>query len=341
MVRKKKNLLIVFIIALLMVSVLPLNAMAKSDVIPNNDYGIPDKVLYQSILRKLGKNKTETFTKQEVKNITRLKSNNHYDKEKIKSLKGIGNLKNLKYLDVAVNQLTSLAGIEKLTKLETLDASQNNLKTVSEVKNLKDLTKLDVNDNQIKSISEIKNLSKLIYINISRNSIRNLNCFDNLTEIETLYASRNKIKILPNLNNKTKLDSITFQHNFISKKEYNKKIPRKWNKSDAWYKSEVQLQNLVYTIKPIQPSSFNKINKNTKKIVGTAQKGAKIIIRNPTGRKIHAIKSVKADSKGRFTFKNLDLKKWAGKTLSFQSYIIDPYYNEPDTLKTVFFTVGN
>lgn len=336
----RKIWLIIFILTLLIV-VLPLDAMAKSKIIPNDKTGIPDKVLYQAILRKLGKDKSDRFTKDEAKKITRLKSNNHYDKEKIKLLDGIGNLKNLKYLDVAVNYLTNLRGIEKLSKLETLIVSQNNLKSLSGVQNLNNLTKLDVYDNKIKNISEIKNLHQLMYLNISNNSIKNVKYISNLTELKTLYASKNKIKILPNLNNKAKLDAITFQHNQISKKEYNKKLPSNWNKGDAWYKSEIQLQNLVYTIKPIQPNSFSKINKNTKIIVGTAQKGARIFLRNPTGRKIHSVKSVKADNRGRFTFENLDLTKWAGKTLSFQSYIIDPYYNEPDTLKTVFFTVGN
>lgn len=339
--RRKKVFLTAFLLSLIMV-LLPLNTMAaKSNIIPNNNSGIPDKVLYQTILRKLGKNRTETFTREDAKEITRLKSNNHYDKAKIKSLKGIGYLKNLKYLDVAVNQLTSLSGIEKLPKLKTLIASQNNLISLSGIENLKQLTKLDVFDNRIKSISQIKGLHQLIYLDIGSNSVSNIKSLENLTEIKSIYASYNKIKILPNLKNKTKLDSIAFGHNKISEKEFNKKIPTKWKENKDWYKSQIQRQNLVYTIKPIQPSSFNKINKNTKTIVGKAQKGARIILRNPTGRKIHSVKSVKADSRGRFTFKNLDLTKWAGKTLSFESYVIDPLYNEPNTLKIVHFTVRN
>lgn len=339
--RRKKVFLTAFILSLMMM-LLPLNVMAaKGKAIPNNNTGIPDKVLYQSILRKLGKNKTETFTKEEANKITRLKSNNYNDKDKIKSLKGIGYLKNLKYLDVAVNQLTSLSGIEKLSKLETLIVTQNNLTSLSGVKNLKNLTKLDVSENKIRNINEIKYLHKLKYISITGNSISNIKSVENLTEIKSLYASYNKIKTLPNLKNKTKLDSIAFGHNRISEKEFNKKIPTKWKENKDWYKSQIQRQNLVYTIKPVQPSSFNKINKNTKTIVGKAQKGARIILRNPTGRKIHSVKSVKADSRGRFTFKNLDLTKWAGKTLSFESYIIDPFYSEPNTLKIEYFTVGN
>lgn len=337
MSRRKKTLLTAFILTLIMV-LFPLNAMAaKGKTIPNDNTGIPDKVLYQSILRKLDKNKTETFTKEEAKKITRLKSNNYYDKEKIKSLKGIGCLKNLRYLDVAANQLITLSGVEKLSKLETLIVSQNSLISLTGVKNLKNLKKLDVSENKIKNIYEIKDLYKLKYINISRNSISNIKHINNLTELITLYASRNKIKKLPNLNNKVKLDSISFKHNYISKKEFNKKIPTKWSRNDGWYKSQIQLQNLVNTIKPIQPSSFNNISKNTKKIVGTAQKGARIVLRNPTGKKII---SVKADSRGKFIFKKLDLMKWAGKTLSFESYVIDPLYDEPNTLKIIHFTVG-
>ena len=66
---------------------------ASSDVIENNNSGIPDKELYQSILKKLGKKSNEKFTKQEAESI---KSLSVYGSRKIKSLKGIKYLKELK-----------------------------------------------------------------------------------------------------------------------------------------------------------------------------------------------------------------------------------------------------
>ena len=39
---------------------------APTDVIENNESGIPDKTLYQNILKVLGKQSTDTFTEQEA-----------------------------------------------------------------------------------------------------------------------------------------------------------------------------------------------------------------------------------------------------------------------------------
>ena len=44
-------------------------AVPASDVIENNNSGIPDQELYQSILEELGKKPNQTFTKQEAETI--------------------------------------------------------------------------------------------------------------------------------------------------------------------------------------------------------------------------------------------------------------------------------
>ena len=86
---------------------------ASSDVIENNNSGIPDKELYQSILKKLGKKSNEKLTKQEAESI---KSLSVYGSRKIKSLKGIKYLKELKTLDLEGHGLKNLKGIQSLTK---------------------------------------------------------------------------------------------------------------------------------------------------------------------------------------------------------------------------------
>lgn len=118
---RKHVLLTSAVFMLLMALVMPMNAMAaKSNIIPNNNAGIPDTVLYQVILRKL--NKTgKTFTEDEALKIKHLKFNGSNKDLKIKSLKGIDKLKNLRTLDFYGNSLTSLAGIAGLKKLERLE----------------------------------------------------------------------------------------------------------------------------------------------------------------------------------------------------------------------------
>ena len=50
---------------------------AKSEVIPNDETGIPDKTLYQAILRTLDKGSDETFTKNYLLNMSL--SSDHLD----------------------------------------------------------------------------------------------------------------------------------------------------------------------------------------------------------------------------------------------------------------------
>ena len=85
-------------------------AVPASDVIENNNSGIPDQELYQAVLDALGKKPKQKFTRQEAEKIQALTAAPH----EIKSLKGIKYLKNLKYLDLIGSDLKSLKGIEHL-----------------------------------------------------------------------------------------------------------------------------------------------------------------------------------------------------------------------------------
>ena len=66
---------------------------AESDIITNDENGIPDEALYKEILRALGKKSGETFTKQEAESLTEL-----FVGTSVKTLKGIGNLSQLESL---------------------------------------------------------------------------------------------------------------------------------------------------------------------------------------------------------------------------------------------------
>ena len=313
---KKLKILLTSIILVLVVAMLPVNntMASNSNVICNDNTGIPDKVLYQIILRKLNKYGFDTFTEKEALKIKKLDAGNYNNTKKIKSLKGIGKLKNLVFLDVSYNKIFSLSGIEKLNKLNVLDFSFN----------------------QVKNIKAIKNLYSLKHLTLDVNKIISLKDIENLTNLESIYAQLNRVKELPNLKKHTNLMDANFKYNKISKKELSKKLPDSWLRNDNWFKSHVKLQNLVKTINLVKPNSFNSINKNTKKIIGKANKKSIIVLRDSTKKRIQTVKS---DINGQFTLKNLDLKKYAGKTLSLESYVVDQVYDERYILKVKKFMV--
>lgn len=345
-----------------MMLVIPLNALAaKRNTIPNNEIGIPDKLLYQKILQELDKDKDDTFTEKEAARITRLDAQGNDDDiefTKIKSLKGIGKLKNLTYLNVSFNRLTSIAdlknleklknvnvadnklgslyGIEHSKRLNSLVASRNQLKNLSGIESLFNLASLDVSYNQLTSIKEVKKLVRLETLVIDTNKITSIKEVERLKKLKYLYAGQNKIKSIPDLNKYTNLLDVEFKYNRISEKELKKKLLPRFKRATTWFKSTVKFQSIVRTIKLKQPTSFDAIDKKTKQITGKANKKATIVLRDPSRKRIQVVKS---DNQGIFTLKNLNLKKWTGKTLTLESFIVDQVYGERDTLKVVKFIV--
>lgn len=356
---KSKKVWITIFLLMTLIAVIPMKTLAaKSKYIFNDNTGIPDQVLYQQILIELNKNPNDKFTEQEAEKLTKLVVENDNKNNKIKTLKGIDHLKNLtyldvssnnlksiiqikklqklKYLNVSSNNLSSLLGIQKLKKVEHLDISLNKLSSLTGIENLTNLIRLDAYYNQIKNIDSISNLYKLRHIDIDNNKITSLKVIEKLPDLESIHVAGNRLRKLPDLKNYRNLREVNFKYNKLSNNELEKKLPISLGRNDVWFKSQVKLQNLKKTIKLVKPSSFSAIYKNTKKISGIANRNSTVSLRDPKGKKIV---SVKTDSKGKFTFKNLNLKKWAGMTLSLQSYVVDQLYGEKNILKEVKFTI--
>ncbi|CAL6052001.1 Conserved_hypothetical protein [Hexamita inflata] len=107
-------------------------------------------------------------------------------------LEAVKKLPNLKYLDVAQNDITSAECIcnEKLT---SLNVSENNLKSLEDLRFMYKLKALDVSGNQLSSISILADLTDLIELNISFNAITSIYNLYRLTKLIYLNAIYNKI----------------------------------------------------------------------------------------------------------------------------------------------------
>ena len=111
---------------------------------------------------------------------------NFYDlaciSKKIKSIKGIEKLTNLRYLDVKDNQITSL-DVSKNTNLTYLKVYDNQITNLDVSKNIK-LETLDVTGNKITNLDVSKNI-KLEKLNVTGNKITSLDVSKNI-KLETL-----------------------------------------------------------------------------------------------------------------------------------------------------------
>jgi hypothetical protein len=133
----------------------------------------------------------------------------------------IGNLTNLKGLDLGWNKLTSLKGIEKLTNLERLDLGRNGLTSLKGIEKLTNLERLDLGDNKLTSIEGIGNLTNLEWLSLPSNNLTSLpESIGNLTNLKGLDLMYNELTDLPeSIGNLTKLEGLDLDTSQISDKE--------------------------------------------------------------------------------------------------------------------------
>ena len=172
---------------------------APTDVIENNESGIPDKVLYQNILKVLGKQSTDTFTEQEASSVEELEI---VDYKKIPT-----NLETLKIQDQW--QLSSLEGLDgRLKKLDALNVSYSGITSIKEVANLPSLVYLTFDGDKIRSLDGIQGLKNLRYLMVYDNCLTSLKGIESVVNLEEFYAYGNQLTSLKGIENLTKLKKL-------------------------------------------------------------------------------------------------------------------------------------
>ncbi len=150
----------------------------------------------------------------------------HDPSSRLKNINVIGNLVNLKSLDLSDNNLADINFLSTLNKLEELNLTNNRianiglfgklnnlqklhlgcneLKDIRILGNLINLKELDLFMNTVEDIDFSKNLKNLVLLDIGENQIKNLEPLRALKNLEYLYADHNKIEdasILADLKN--------------------------------------------------------------------------------------------------------------------------------------------
>ncbi len=203
------------------ISILPVSvAAAENDVIQNDKTGIPDKVLYQYILKALKKNMDETFTEAEAATIRELRVNwaNSIEgtQKDVKSLKGIEYLTNLKSFRISTDEITSMKGIEKLPKLAHLTVDAKNLTDLKGIEDATTLVNLYIQNSKLTSLNGIEKLTKLKKLSASANRLTSLNGIEKLTKLVELYVVKNKLTNLKGVERLTKLDILCVSDNKLT-----------------------------------------------------------------------------------------------------------------------------
>jgi len=170
-------------------------------------------------------------------------SNEHWDSEqaadvqktsgaknKLTSLKGIENLKNLKSLrlngdkgnyaqkgEIEQNTIINdLFLLENLSELNSLYLNNNKIEDLSFLNKLQNLTSLEIRRNQISDIGPLENLTKLKWLDIAHNTITKITSLAKIQGLTNLYASFNEIDDLSPLENLLTLEVLYLSYNKIT-----------------------------------------------------------------------------------------------------------------------------
>ncbi|MFX1296246.1 MAG: leucine-rich repeat domain-containing protein [Promethearchaeota archaeon] len=127
----------------------------------------------------------------------------------IAEIEGLGELTDLKELDLSKNEISEIKGLETLKNLKILKLNKNNIKKLGGLQNLFNLEELWLNYNKINKIEGLNSLTNLRKLVLSMNLISEIEGLDNLTNLISLDIKFNpfhEIKGLENLINLRELD---------------------------------------------------------------------------------------------------------------------------------------
>lgn len=348
-------------LVLAVIGLFPTNVVsAKSQIIPNDKTGIPDKTLYQAILFELGKKSDKKITEDDLEEVYSIGDYFIEDNrnKKVKNLKGLEKFKNLYSLEIPVNGLTSLKGIDKIPNLEYLTIRNGKLKNVNElielhslkkltmrnvtvkdwsgISKLTELTSLEIYKCNFNKFKQISGLTNLEYLTINKTKLKNLEGIENLTNLQGLYASNNRLKNLSGIEKLTQLEDLDVSNNELSKLPSLKKL-KKFNLEFSTFSGNKISEK---EFKKKLPSKVPKWWINNEVILQKTKKKLEIQSKeeiNCTTNKItgvteknakvvlmtlkgEGIKTVRANKKGEFSLDGLDLTLYQGKKLKVVAY---------------------
>ncbi|MEG2868715.1 MAG: hypothetical protein RR894_13300 [Terrisporobacter sp.] len=192
---------------------------------------IEDAYLRKAINKALGRdvNSLDNITVNDMENITKIDSGFlelHTDekgepKRGIKSLSGLEYAKNLKTLQISMNNVNDLTPIKDLTNLEFLEVYRNEISDLTPLRNLKNLEHLDIYNNAgIVNLEPISKLNKINFIDMHycnrRTSRVTFEDLGSLTNLEFLSIDDNFVDNLGFVKNLKKLSTFSCNNNYVT-----------------------------------------------------------------------------------------------------------------------------
>ena len=128
----------------------------------------------------------------------------------------IGQLTNLKVLDISDNQIVSLAPLANLTALTSLKASNNSIYDLSPLSGMKELQSLVIGNNAIEDISPLWSLTNMQKLDLRNNPLSDIGNVSGMTQLTDFDISNCSVSDASALANKTELVNLNCNNNDIS-----------------------------------------------------------------------------------------------------------------------------
>lgn len=105
-------------------------------------------------------------------------------------LKMLGELTNLKDLNLGDNNIKRIGNLRHLTGLKNLNLSDNEVTHLEPLSNLTNLHSVNLKDNYISNLEDLYHLINLRYLNLEKNPINNFKVLPRLTGLESLNLAK-------------------------------------------------------------------------------------------------------------------------------------------------------
>jgi len=175
---------------------------------PNTNSRFEDPNLEAAIRAKLNK-QVEDLDDNKLLSLDSLSASGVLPRNRISSLKGLENCKNLIYLYMGSQDISEVSPLASLTKLKYLWLDQN--RKISDVTPLSELTELEdlnLNNNLVTDITSLNNLIGIKILDLYNNDIRNIFSLRNLLNLTTLFLSDASFSDISPLKNLIKLKEL-------------------------------------------------------------------------------------------------------------------------------------
>ncbi|MCJ1361773.1 hypothetical protein MMC16_000873 [Acarospora aff. strigata] len=134
---------------------------------------------------------------------------------KIKHIKNVNHLRNLKDIYFVQNRIQKIEGLEGLEKLRNLELAANRIREIENLETLTSLEELWLGKNKITQLKNISPLTNLKILSIQSNRLPDITGLENLANLEEVYISHNALTSISGLEHNHKLRILDVSNNQI------------------------------------------------------------------------------------------------------------------------------